>query len=89
MVEGTSLSKRSRPAHLVRGSDFIMEIPFGWPPGTEIPPPSALERFAGFVVLYFVMLSLIGFVLPRRWFCWCIRTLFPFIPEHIGEHIDD
>jgi len=46
----------------------MLQIPFGYPPGTEIPPPSTLERIAGFLVLYFFLLSLIGFVLPRPWF---------------------
>lgn len=67
----------------------MMQIPFGYPPGSDIPPPSAFERFAGFVVLYFLLLSLIGFILPRPWFRWCFRTLFPFMPERIGEHDHD
>lgn len=73
----------------MRGSDFMLQIPFGYSPGTEIPPPSAFERFAGFMVLYFVLLSFIGFILPLPWFKWCFRTLFPFVPERIGEHDDD
>ena len=89
MLEGTSMNKPPRPAHLMRGSDFMLQMPFGYQPGTEIPPPNTLERFAGFLVLYFVLLSLIGFALPRRWFRWCFRTLFPFMPERIGEHGDD
>jgi hypothetical protein len=54
----------------------------------ELPAPTEGERFAGFLVLYFDFLSLIALALPRLWFVWCFRTLFPFMPERI-EEIDD
>ena len=66
----------------------MLQIPLGYPPGSEI-PPSTLERIAGCLVLYFFLLSLIGFVLPRPWFRWCFRMLFLFMPEQIRENDDD
>ncbi len=38
---------------------------------------------------YFCLLSLIAFALPRPWFLWCFRTLFPFMPERIEENDHD
>jgi hypothetical protein len=49
----------------------------------ELPAPTERERFAGFLVLYVDSLSLIELALPRPWFVWCFRTLFPFMPERI------
>jgi hypothetical protein len=68
---------------------MMLQFPFEYPPGAEVPPPTAFERFAGFLVLYFFLLSLIAFALPRPWFVWCFRTLFPFMPERIEENDHD
>jgi hypothetical protein len=68
---------------------MMLQFPFEYPPGIEVSPPTAFERFAGFLVLYFCLLSLIAFALPRPWFLWCFRTLFPFMPERIEENDHD
>jgi len=52
----------------------------------ELPAPSEPDRFMGFLVLYGDFLSLIAWALPRPWFLWCFRTLFPFMPERIEEN---
>jgi len=51
----------------------------------RLPAPSKGEQFTGFLVLYVGFLSLIAWALPRSWFLWCFRTLFPFMPERIEE----
>ena len=63
----------------------MFQFPIETPPGTELPPPTAFDRFAAFMLLYFFLLSLVTFVLPRPWFLWCFRTLFPFMPERLDE----
>jgi hypothetical protein len=68
---------------------MMLQFSFEYPPGIEVPPPTVFERFAGFLVLYFYLLSLIAFALPRPWFLWCFRTLFPFMPERIEENDHD
>jgi hypothetical protein len=59
----------------------MLQWPFEIPPSAEVSPPAAGERFAGFLVLYFFLLALIAFALPRPWSLWCFRALFPFMPE--------
>ena len=68
---------------------MMLQIPIPYPPGTEPPPPNGFERFAEFLVLYFLLLSLIEFVLPRPWFRWCVRVLFPFLPRRLEEKAHD
>ena len=67
----------------------MLQWAFGIPPGTEVSLPTAFERFAGFLVLYFFLLALIAFALPRPWSLWCFRALFPFMPERRKENDHD
>jgi len=39
----------------------------------------------GFAVLYLFVLTLLSFLLPRRWFVALFRIAFPFMPEKLEE----
>jgi hypothetical protein len=61
-------------------------FPLGPPPGTELPPLTHFEQVCGFAVLYFVLLTLISFLLPRPWFVALFKIAFPFMPESLQEN---
>lgn len=63
---------------------MILQYPIPYPPGTEVPPPTAFDQICGFAVTYLLMLTLISFLLPRRWFVALFRIAFPFMPERMG-----
>ena len=50
-------------------------------PDMPVSPPNLLECFA-LVHLAFWTLAM---MLPRPWFCFLMRTAFPFLPERLSD----
>jgi hypothetical protein len=73
--------RNNAAADLMRPPCFLLDDPHC----NELPAPSKADRFMGFLVLYISFLSLIAWALPRPWFLWSFRTLFPFMPESIQD----
>jgi hypothetical protein len=67
----------------------MLQFPFGYPPGTEVRPPTHFNQICGFLVLYLLVLTLISFLLPRPWFVTLFRIAFPFMPEKLQENDHD
>jgi hypothetical protein len=64
-------------------------IPFPVPlPSGEIPSLTHFGQVCGFAVLYFLLLALLSFLLPRPWFVTLFKTAFPFMPDRF-EDFDD
>lgn len=58
-------------------------------PGSALPPPTHFEQVCGFAVLYFFLLTLISFLLPRPWFVVLFKIAFSLMPERIEENDHD
>ena len=67
----------------------MIQLPGPFPPGTEIPPLGPFESLFSFIVGYLLILGVILLCLPRPWFVWCFRTLFPFMPERLEDFDDE
>ena len=63
----------------------MLQFPFPYPPGSEVPPPTHFEQVCGFAVLYLLVLALLSFLLPRPWFVALFKIAFPFMPEKLEE----
>jgi len=64
----------------------MLQFPLPYPSGTEVPPPTHFEQVCGFAVMYLFALTLLSFLLPRRWFVAVFRVAFPFMPEKLQEN---
>ena len=62
-------------------------FPFDPPAGSELSPPTQFEQVLGFAVLYFLLLTLISFLVPRPWSIAVFKIAFPFMPAKV--HSDD
>ena len=84
-------ASRNFPAEDAAMLHFLFDgvsLPFDPPPGAELPPPTHFEQVCGFAVLYFLLLTLISFLLPRPWFVALFKIAFPFMPDRL-EDADD
>ncbi len=66
----------------------MFQLPFDYPPGTEIPPRNLFEQVGGFAVIYLCLLTLISFLLPRPWFVALFKIAFPFMPDRLEDWND-
>lgn len=58
-------------------------LPF--PSDVELPHPTQVEQFCGFVGLYLTLLGLASLLLPCSWFVALVRIACPFLPESLEQ----
>lgn len=59
--------------------------PFSLPSGIHLLPPTVVDQFCPFLVLYILLLAHIGLLLPRSWFISLFRIAFPFMPKGLED----
>jgi len=66
----------------------MLQIPLEIPPSSEVLPATGFERFTAFLILYFLLLSLIALSLPRPWFVSLFKIALPFMPDRLPRDDD-
>ena len=82
-VPGCEAFYRSHRAS--RQLETLMQIP-PLPFDAAEPPLDTFDKVFLFLTLYAGLLTVVGaLLLPRPWFVWCFKTLFPFMPERLED----
>ena len=59
------------------------------PSNVELPSPTRLEQFRGFMAVYLMVLGWASAFLPRSWFMVLTKIAFSSLPESLQEDSHD